>query len=298
MDYVHLSGNPLSKQQKVFLKSENLKGFNKSQFQDDILNHVDKSMRYLYQVLKHPHNLKKTDLYDKLNALTLADILKNMLLDFEQKTSYKNEKYDFRTVELARTLFHISTNYLLNSPLWNNKEFVKTDIERLSYYYQALADGQLDKEAHELIDEVDERKMNEDLEKIKQDEEIIRSGPDGEWYIFNKQHEACSKKQIDWINKIAILKSQKNQTKEINEEIKLLESLLEERLSAIYKIQDSRESSLKDVKEKRNEIIDKLSHKYDHLSNVYCEYDRLTPFNYKLNPHFPEEHPKNQYRGF
>ena len=101
-----------------------------------------------------------------------------------------------------------------------------------------------------------------------------------------------------WANATFILKSQKNQTKEIKEEIKLLESLLEERLRAIYKIQENRESSLKDVKEKRNEIIDKLSHKYDHLSNVYCEYDRLTPFNYKSNPHFPEEHPKNQYRGF
>ncbi len=298
MDYVYLSENPLSKRQKAFLESEKAIGFNKSQFQEDILEHVDKSMRYLYHILEHPHNLKTDELYDKFNALTLVDILKNMLMDLEQKTSYKNQKYDFRTVELARVMFHISTNYLLNSPLWNNKEFVKTDIDRLSYYYQALADGQLDKVSHELVNEVEERKMNEDLVKIKQEDDKIRYDPDGDWYIFNKQYEDCNKKQNDWINKIAILKSQKTQTKKIKDEIKLLESLLEERLRAIYKIQENRESSLKDVKEKRNEIIDKLSHKYDHLSNVYCEYDRLSPFNYKSNPHFPEGHSKNQYRGF
>jgi len=295
---MNLSWNPLSIQHKSFLESENPLGYAKPQLQTAIREHLDKSIRYLYHILEHPQNLRKADLYDRLNALTLKDILKNMLFDFEQKTSYKKEKYDFRTVELARTLFHISTNYLLNSPLWNNKEFVKTDIDRLSYYYQALADGQLDKESHTLITEKDERTMYEELDMIIQEENKIKSSPDGEWYILNKQYDACNKKQNDWNSKIEILKSQKKQTKKIKEEKKLLESLLEEAKKAIYKIQDNRSFSLKNTQEKRDKIRDKLSHKYDHLSNVYCVYEKLNPFNSKLNPHFPEEHPKNQYRGF
>ena len=43
-----------------------------------------------------------------------------------------------------------------------------------------------------------------------------------------------------------------------------------------------------------DEMMNELSHKYDHLSNAYCEYDRLTPFEHKNNPHFPKEHSKNQ----
>ena len=298
MDHVYLSGNPLSKQQKAFLESEKAIGFNKSQFQEDILNHVDKSIRYLHHILEHPHNLKIAELYDRFNALTLTDILKNMLMDFKQKTSYKNEKYDFRTAELARIMFHISTNYLLNSPLWNNKEFVKTDIDRLSYYYQALSDGQLDKESHVLVSENDERKIKEDLEEIKQEEQRIRFSEDGEWNIFNKQYDACNKKQNEWSNKVAGLKSQKKSTKKIKDEIKLLASLLEEAKKAIYLIKDKSEKRLKGVKEKHDKIQDKLNHKYDHLSNVYCEYDRLDAFQWKTNPHFPENHPKNEYRGF
>ena len=170
---MNLSWNPLSKQHKSFLESENPLGYAKPQLQTAIRDHLDKSIRYLYYILEHPQNLRKADLYDRLNALTLTDILKNMLSDFEQRTSYKKEKYDFRTVELARTLFHISANYLLNSPLWNNKEFVKTDIDRLSYYYQALADGQLDKESHTLFTEKDERTMYEELDMLVQEENKI-----------------------------------------------------------------------------------------------------------------------------
>lgn len=286
---MNLSWNPLSTQHKSFLESENSLGYAKPQLQTAIREHLDKSIRYLYHILEHPQNLRKSDLYDRLNALTLTDILRNMLFDFEQKTSYKKEKYDFRTVELARTLFHISANYLLNSPLWNNKEFVKTDIDRLSYYYQALADGQLDKESHTLITEKDERKMYEELDMMIQEENKIKYSPDGEWYILNKQYNACNKKQNDLNSQIEILKSQKKQTKKIIEEKKLLGSLLEEAKKAIYKIQDNRSLSLKNNHEKRDKIRDKLSHKYDHLSNVYCVYDILTPFNSKSNPHNPKE---------
>jgi len=38
---MYLLLNPLSKQQKAFLKSENLLGYNKTAYQKDILNHIE-----------------------------------------------------------------------------------------------------------------------------------------------------------------------------------------------------------------------------------------------------------------
>ena len=121
---MHLSGNPLSIQQKAFLKSENPLGYNKTAYQKNILNHIEKSVKYLHHILKNAYNLKKEDLYNTLNSQTLTEILESLLTDFEQKGRYKNEKFDFRTVELARTLFHISTIFLIKSQLCSNKQFV------------------------------------------------------------------------------------------------------------------------------------------------------------------------------
>jgi len=281
MDNVNISENPLSKQQKVFLESENPKGFNKSAYQSEIMLHLEKSLRYLYHITKNPSNLKKLDLYDILNSLTLNDIIRQLLLDFEQKTAYRPEKYDFRTVELARTLFHISTNYLIKSPLWNNKDFVKTDIQRLSYYFQVLAESALDKVSHELIKENDERKMLEDLEKIKKEEEYIKYNHEGKWYIFNKQYEKCNQKLVNYNSRITVLDAIKKKNKKIKDEIEIIKALLEGLQKVIYKVQDLRESSLKDVTERRNDIVEKLSHKFEHLKGVYCPYDRLGPFEYE-----------------
>lgn len=272
MDLMDLSINPLSKQQKAFLESKNLLGFNKSQYQDDITERLDKSLRYLYHIIDNPSNLKKLDLYDKLNAQTLEEIIGNLLLDFDSK-SRRPKKYDFRTVELARTLFHISTTYLIKSPLWNNKKFVQTDIERLSYYFEALAESALDKESHEKIKEDEERKMMEDLEKIRREEEFIKYDPKGEWCILNKQYEDCQKKQNSWNQRIAISESK--------EEIEIINGLLEGIKKTIYKVQDQREASLNDVNERRDKIIEVLSHKYEHLINFFCLYDRLSSFDHE-----------------
>jgi len=277
MDLMNLSRNPLSKQQKAFLESEKSLGFNKPQYQDDITDRLDKSIRYLYHIIKNPSNLKKLDLYDRLNAQTLNEIIGNMLLDFESKSSYRPEKYDFRTVELARTLFHISTIYLIKSPLWNNKKFVQTDIERLSYYFEALAESDLDKESHEKIKEDEERKMTEDLEKIRHEIEFINHDPKGEWCIFNKQYEKCQDKKKSWNQRIAISKSKK--------EIEIINGLLEGINETIYKVQDQREASLNDVNERRNKIIEVLSQKYNHLNPFHCPYDKLSPFEWVKNPH-------------
>ncbi|MEX0764732.1 MAG: hypothetical protein WD033_06170 [Nitrosopumilaceae archaeon] len=289
---MELSRNPLSKQQKAFLESKNPLGFNKSQYQGDILNHVDNSIRYLHHILKHPYNLKKCDIYDRLNALTLVEVIKNSLTDLEQKSLYRSEKYDFRTVELARMLFEISTIYLIKSPLWNNKQFVQTDIDRLSYYFEALADYALDKESRESFKEEKERKLKEELEEIRQKEKFIKYNPEGEWCIFNKQYEKCLKKQNDYNTRLEFLDSQKKDLK-VKKEIKILKDLSEGLKKAIYDIQNHREKSLKDITKERDQISKELSQKFEHFEPFYCPYDRLAPFEYKNNIHLRMRPKKN-----
>lgn len=276
---MHLSGNPLSKQQKAFLESENPLGYNKTAYQKDILNHIEKSVRYLHHILKNAYNLKKDDLYNSLNSQTLTEILESLLTDFEQKGRYKNEKFDFRTVELARTLFHISAIFLIKSPLWDNKKFVQTDIDRLSYYFEALADSALDKQSYQTVKEDDERKMKEELEKLRVKEEFIKEK--GEWHIYNNQYQKCQDKLIVWNNKMVTSKSKK--------EIKILKELINGIKKAIMEIQSKRENSLKEIKEKRYKINEKLSHKYDHLKNFFCSYNKLGPFEWEKNPYLVDE---------
>jgi len=284
---VQLSGNPLPVKQREFLESGNPLGFNKTAYQKDILNHIEKSVRYLHHILKNAYNLKKDDLYNSLNSQTLTEILESLLTDFEQKGRYKNEKFDFRTVELARTLFHISAIFLIKSPLWNNKKFVQTDIDRLSYYFEALADSALDKESYYIIKEDDERKMQEKLEKLREKEEFIKEK--GEWHIYNNQYQKCQDKLNAWNNRKVVFESIEDKTNTIKKEIEILKELIDGIKKAIMEIQSKRENSLKEIKENRDKIYEKLSHKYDHLKNFFCSYNKLGPFEWEKNPYLVDE---------
>ncbi len=105
-----LSVNPLPEKQKKFLESGSglfKKNFNKSQYRKDIVDHLDNSIRYFYHILPNSHLLKKEDIYDKINAQTLNEILENSLKQMHKQGYEKSFQYDFRTVELARSLFEI-----------------------------------------------------------------------------------------------------------------------------------------------------------------------------------------------
>ena len=147
-----LSVNPLSEGHKNHLNEATgllHEHYNKSQYSTDIIQHLEESILYLYHILPKSHVLQKDKIYDKLNAQTLGEVMPLLLKDVEQKSG--SNKYDFRTIELARMLFNVSSNYLLSSPLWQDTDFVTNDVDKISTCFQKLSENGLDKESHETI---------------------------------------------------------------------------------------------------------------------------------------------------
>ncbi len=268
---MNLSVNTLTDGYKNYLESAPSlleKNFNKSQYRKGIVNHIDESIRDLYHILPKAHLLNKEQMYDKINALSLYKIFETMLKDVEQKTDYKTEKYDFRTIELARMLFHISTIYLIKSPLYHHEEIVETDVKRIAYHFRKLAEHALEKESYGTIKEKEQRRLIEELNKIKYD-------PESKYQKLNRQY-----------GKLA--KEKKNTTdKELRKKL----------AQQIDEITIKRNQAQKEVEEKEREINKQLSHKHDHLMNVFCPFEKLTPFNGRINPHFPNDHIENQNIG-
>lgn len=149
------SDSTLTLRQKKFLKSEKPLGFNKSQYQTDIEHKLKKSIAALQEILPNTRNLRKDQIYNMINATTLENIIKNLIVDVthaEKKEtvlghglnarSWHFEKqfhYDFRTVELARLLFEVSARYLKRSSLVNENEFLKSDVDKVSALFHSLS---------------------------------------------------------------------------------------------------------------------------------------------------------------
>ena len=133
----------------------------KSQYRKDLVKtHLQKSLLDLFHILPFSHKFKKDSIYETFNALTLYDVLHLLLLDVEQMSEQRTEKYDFRTVELARMFFHISTLYLKNSSLWKDEINVKNDIERVASNFRILAKSALEQESYKTIKQKDEETQN------------------------------------------------------------------------------------------------------------------------------------------
>jgi len=140
---MHLSENPLSKGQIKLLRSRKSLGRESPQVKKDITDRLDKSIRYLHNILQDTHNLKKDEVYDRINAQTLRDFLVNSM-----KKEY-SPVYDFRTVELARTLFEISKQYLEQNPILRVhnqlQEDTKRSLQNISESFYILAKSALEK---------------------------------------------------------------------------------------------------------------------------------------------------------
>jgi len=162
---VQLSENPLKKRMNEFLISENPLGFNKSQYQDDASNRLDKSIRYIYHLMKNQKNLRKDDVYEKINSLTLYPIIEYI---FEDPNNPYQKLYNFRNVELARLLFQICVNYLKYSPLFIDDKYAQDDIDKTIQRFFTLSKSILEKNAFETLSEEREQKKES-------------------WYVLSKQ---------------------------------------------------------------------------------------------------------------
>ena len=246
---MNLSVNPLKERSRKFLESEKPLGFNTAQFQTEIADRFDKSIRMIFHILKHPHNLREKDLYDKLNAQTLAAITEDLLRDMKETSEYRHEKYDFRTVELAKHFFHVSTIYLMKSNLFEKDDFIEDDIKRIANRFYTLSRSILEKEQFNgKISEKDEKKLKSKLEDLKQHE----------YYKLNKERSLLIKKKT---------KASEQESKEIKRKI--------------TDINEKRNIADIDLKKRKNEIYKELEQKYDHLLGYFCHYDRLREFEYE-----------------
>jgi len=237
-----------------FLKSEDLKGFNKTQYQNDIEGKIDPSLRYLFHILNKPYNLREGDLYDKLNAQTLSKIFQNLLTDTQERSDHRHKKYDFRTVELARLMFHISTEYLMQAQIFDNSKFLDEEIEKVAERFFILSRSVFEKEKYsKKVSEEQEKRIKTELKELEHHEYHRLS---------NERNELIRKKD-----------SSKNHNKEVE---------LKKQINEINIKQKKAEKDLRNEKEK---LYKELENQYLHLQGYFCSRKRLSEFEYKETPH-------------
>ena len=310
-----LSVNPLAEIQKNYLKSTSdlfTKNFNKSECRIGIVNRLDSSIRYFYHILPKSHLLDKKKIYDKINAQTLEDFLQLSLKDMEASESFKPYAYDFRTIELARLLFEISSDYLKNNPYLKVDDSLPPDtlrnINTISDFFKMLANDGLQRQSHETIKVKDEKKLELELKEIKKKtENKTKSG--SEYYKINMEHSQLSSQQITLDNeyhqlqakqselepKLKNLKDQKDKLI-LQKDSKINQKKMKENRQKrapinhqILELQEKRDKILKPLHEKRDQIQKELGDKYKHLEPYFCMLQRLPEFAFTYGPHKPKE---------
>lgn len=241
---------------KKFLKSGDLKGFNKGQYQKDIEKKLDPSLRYMFHILNHPYNLRKEELYDRLNAQTLSKIFQNLLTNFEQKSEHRHEKYDFRTVELARLMFQVSAEYLSKAKMFEDSKFLPDEIERVAERFFQLSKSIFENEKY--LGEISKEKEIELQEKLEQ----------------LKQHEyyKLSEKRNKLIQEL----------EEKHSKYRKPQPKIKKQIDTITKQRNKAEI---DLKKKKQLIHNELKKQCAHLEAYFCGRKPLKEFKYVDTPH-------------
>jgi len=296
---MQLSENPLSKGQNKLLGSRKSLGRESPQVKKDITNHLDKSVRYLHNILKDTHNLKKVEVYDRINAQTIIDFLVNSM-----KKEY-SLVYDFRTVELARTLFEISKQYLEQNPILRVhdqlQEDTKRSLQNISESYYILAKSALDKAGHDVLTIKDEKRIKDNLDRIRKSKEEIQTSQKYTKLENDKRtlQDKAGKLDQEWTQKS---NSIPDLIKDGNTKaIKIIEVLMiqlkdkEKQINQkVVKIQNEQKKFLQSISEETEEVLKELSKKYDHLKPYFSLINRLDEFSYTYSPHKPT---KEQAQG-
>lgn len=277
------------------ISEQDRKNKNRSQYRTDFVkNHLQKSIRDLFHIMPRSRKLKKEAIYDTFNALTLVDILQNLLLNVEQKSERRTEKYDFRTVELARMFYHVSTNYLMNSPIWKDEENVKNDVNLVASHFRILAKSVLDKDSHGTIKEKDERKITSELDNLKSEPQSEYQKLEQKLKILYEEKKPFRQRltELDKLKREAETLKKTHELEKLEKELEKVRVELKKINEKIDQVTKKRNDALEKINTKENEVKELLSHKYDHLSTFFCPYDKLDSFkNILNNPHLPKDHP-------
>ncbi len=281
-----LSENPLSERQYNYLKSgstlvapgeikNNLnKNKGKSQIRVEITTHLEKSLLYMHYILPYSSELSNERIYEILNAQTLMEILKNLLVDVRKRNhSLRSYSYDFRTVELARAMCEISTNYL--KEIAPDNKTISEDIRRVSDHFKIIAKFQLKQESNKELSE------NEGLLRIREEkklkDEFNRSNEQLKIIIDGEKYSNLRKEIIALRNRMIIL----DQT---TRDGIASRSYYEKKKKTIENTISNKKEQMKSMIEpwilKARKITAQLFGKYDHLKKYYCPVNSLSEFKY------------------
>lgn len=288
---MHLSENPLSKGQIKLLRSRKSLGRESPQVKKDITDRLDKSIRYLHNILKDTHNLEKNKIYDKINAQTLNDILENSLKD----------GYDFRTIELARTLFEISKQYFEQNPIskihYELREDDKRSLKTISDSYFSLSKSALEKQANETLSPNKEKTLRDNLERLRKSEDDLNDHDEKYTKLENEKRilqEKASKLDQEWNeknNSISDLIKDGNTKaiKVIEAHMRRLKDKEKQINQKVGRIQKEQKKLLQPILDEREKLLKELGKKYDHLKPYFSLKNRLDEFSFSYSPHKPEK---------
>lgn len=171
---MNISVNPLKKSQREYLNSG--KGvINKTQARKDINYQFEKSIRLIHHVLENTKHLKENEVYENFNAITLNKILENSLKKIGHYSDQKDFVYDFRTMELARIMFEISSKFISSSSIFSEDKFLKEGLEKISNSFITLSKSELQKHAYEKITKKQEQLIKATIRTVELDIQKIIS---------------------------------------------------------------------------------------------------------------------------
>lgn len=246
--------NPLTIRQRKMLKSEKLGKYGEAK--KEVIHQLDQSIRYLHHVLQQTHNLTD-EICDKINALTMTEFLQNSLRIRKAKT-WDPYAYDFRTVELARLFFEISSDYLKQNPYLKVDENLPKNIQNsildVSDFFKMLSNDVLQREPDEPKDK-EEILLKEQLHGLEETYQELNTN----WNNLVNER-----------NKIDDKNSRQMLSKKIDE------------------ITWQRNVITKLINQCNLKLSKKNFQKYNHPVNVFCSINPLKDFFISHNPHLDD----------
>jgi len=256
------------------------KGWGITDYQKTFYKKLGQAIVGLHWILKKTHNLRKKDMDEIFNPVTLESIFQKILSESSHgRIDYVNTfKYDLKTSEIARLMFKLSTEYLLFYYLHNKNAYTIENVKRISEDFKNLSSS--------FLENASKLKTMNKQEREKFDEKSFK--------LFNESvicHDTLSKPYCDMETKTAKeMINEKHQ--ELIMEVSRLQILLDnyhrddpynksqmhEQLNIKIKELKENESNmsiLKNIEGHDKECKKFESSVYDHIDHFFCRIDPI-----------------------
>ena len=277
---MHLSRNLLTTRLTNFLISDKSVQ-NKAQARIEINKLIEKSVIKLNHILQNTNSLQTLDVYDRINAKSLKELLRNLL----KIKSDKDFIYDLRTVELARLMYEITSEFISSSPQLSHDKFLKEELEKISQGFITLSKSVLQQHAHEKLSKNKEEQIKKSLRLNSSNiqEVIYKKKMLTNAQNKNKELSEERKKIIDKINhdksEIERLKLTDNN---LSNQSGFFQRLIE--LNEIGISKCNKKIRIEEKKFLQNKDLVKLNEKRKDLKKQLSKYDDLQDYFSPINP--------------